>query len=680
MRIAVLLNGLLFATASHAFASDVVINEIMYNNPGTDVEFVELINTSNSAIDLQGWYILDDNDAHLHCPLAGILQPGAYLVIAANIALFQSKYPAVSNLNPADFDTGINAWGLGNGGDAVRLFDPSSNLHDIVVYGSGGDWPASPDGGGPSLELLRPSLDNALPASWDPSSVADGTPGQVNSVFTQNVVPTAKDGERLISLPGSFEPVPVTVIAYDAEGLNTVDLFVDVGNGYEPQLMFDDGTNGDQTAGDSVYAAMISPQPGGTLVRYYAVATDDIGQKDYWPDAAPAEYRAYTVDFVPPKLRVTEILAANNAVNSDDAGQFDDWLEIRNEDAAPVNLGGMFVSDALDSPRGFQLPALMLQPGEYVLVWADNEPEQGLLHADFRLAAESGEVAIFETIDHGNVLIHGWKYPRMATNISMGYKPDDGSAPEFLASPSPGASNDASELFSPVCINEFQATSNFGGPDDWVEIYNRSNQSYDISGAFLSDERLNDTKWTFPQGTIIQPGTFLVIFEDALGFGFASEGSDVIVLTAADSVTSLDFYDFGPQTPDLSEGRFPDGVGSWTFFASPTRGMANTTTSVNQDGPVNPGIFSLDQNYPNPFNPSTTIRYTLPDRVNVRLVIYTLLGAKVREIVNRVEAPGIHSVDWDGRNEVGRDIPSGLYFYKLIAGSYTATRKLLLVR
>ncbi len=262
-------------------ADDIVINEIMYNSDGEDVEYVEIYNASTGAIDVTDWYILDENDLHTPCILSGILQAGEYLVIAGNVTLFQQKYPGVSNINTNDFDTGSNAWGLGNGGDAVRLFDNSNILHDIVEYDDGGAWPGSPDGNGPSLELLHPTLDNSLPTSWDPSSVNDGTPGIINSVFTDNVAPTCKDGERSIDLPTNSVAVLITAIAFDIEGLDRVELFVDTGNGFAPQLMNDEGQNGDAVAGDSTYSAIIPPQNSGTVVKYYALATDDIGTARY---------------------------------------------------------------------------------------------------------------------------------------------------------------------------------------------------------------------------------------------------------------------------------------------------------------------------------------------------------------------------------------------------------------
>jgi hypothetical protein len=663
-------------TASSIWAgTDIVINEIMYNSSGTDVEFIELYNASQVQYNLQNWYILDDNDNHSPCILNWTLKPGEYLVIAGDVAQFKQKYPGISNINPNAFNTGGTGWSLGNGGDVIRLFDTTYTLYDSVAYDDGADWPTSPDGNGPSLELLNPALDNSLPTSWDPCLVNNGTPGIRNSVYTENVQPTCKDGWRSIALPASTDNVIVSVIAFDNEGLSRVELFVNVGQGFVAQAMNDVGINGDAVAGDSLFSTIIPAQPGGTLLKYFAVATDNIGQQDSWPNKAPEEYHAYTVDYKPPKLRITELLAINNSVNSDEYGEFDDWFEIHNEDTRTVNLGGMFVSNSMGAPKSFELQPITLAPGEYKILWADNDTDQGNDHVNFKLSSTGEEVAIFETVDHGNVLIHGWKYGLMSGDISMGFKPETGTAPEYLKFPTPGAINETSQFFSQVCINEFQATSDFGGPDDWVELYNRGTEVFDLSGCFLSDERANHTKWTFPWRTILNPGEFLVVYEDALGFGFSSTGKDVIMLTAADSTTGLDFYDFGEQFPDKSEGRFPDGTNTWKFFDKPTKETSNKITAVENNQSTTPKKFALYQNYPNPFNPTTTISFSLPVKQKVTLAIFNTLGQKVIVLVDDILDASNHSIQWQAEN-----MPSGVYFYQFISGSYTVTKKMILLR
>ncbi len=90
--------------------------------------------------------------------------------------------------------------------------------------------------------------------------------------------------------------------------------------------------------------------------------------------------------------------------------------------------------------------------------------------------------------------------------------------------------------------------------------------------------------------------------------------------------------------------------------------------------------FSLAQNYPNPFNPLTTINYRLGQTSTVQLTIYNLLGQTVRTLVNERQGPGEKSVIWDARDETGNTVGSGIYVYKIHAGEFRASRKMLLVR
>jgi len=96
--------------------------------------------------------------------------------------------------------------------------------------------------------------------------------------------------------------------------------------------------------------------------------------------------------------------------------------------------------------------------------------------------------------------------------------------------------------------------------------------------------------------------------------------------------------------------------------------------------PLQPFEFSLDQNFPNPFNPETTIRYRLAGRSAVTLEIYDILGQQVRTLVNTPQTTGEYSVAWNGTNDSGKPLASGVYLCRLRANEFTAVRKLLLVR
>ncbi|MFQ5640809.1 MAG: T9SS type A sorting domain-containing protein [bacterium] len=94
-----------------------------------------------------------------------------------------------------------------------------------------------------------------------------------------------------------------------------------------------------------------------------------------------------------------------------------------------------------------------------------------------------------------------------------------------------------------------------------------------------------------------------------------------------------------------------------------------------------PQQFGLAQNYPNPFNPETTIQYQLPQTGNVTLRIYNLLGQEVRTLVSENQTAGSYSVAWNGKNDVGEFVTSGMYFYKLKVGeSFLVTRKMLFLK
>ena len=93
-----------------------------------------------------------------------------------------------------------------------------------------------------------------------------------------------------------------------------------------------------------------------------------------------------------------------------------------------------------------------------------------------------------------------------------------------------------------------------------------------------------------------------------------------------------------------------------------------------------PGSFALHQNHPNPFNPITNIRFDIPEISFARMDIYNILGQRVRTLFHDAVAPGYHSVQWNGKNDAGESLPSGMYMYKLHAGTYVAMEKLVLLK
>jgi hypothetical protein len=107
--------------------------------------------------------------------------------------------------------------------------------------------------------------------------------------------------------------------------------------------------------------------------------------------------------------------------------------------------------------------------------------------------------------------------------------------------------------------------------------------------------------------------------------------------------------------------------------------MGTTTGIVAQRNQVTKS-FELFQNYPNPFNPETEIHYQLPKPTHVTLKIFNALGHEIRILVDQTKQPGSYIVRWDGKDNFGKPVSSGLYFYTLRAGEFSETRKALLLR
>lgn len=118
------------------------------------------------------------------------------------------------------------------------------------------------------------------------------------------------------------------------------------------------------------------------------------------------------------------------------------------------------------------------------------------------------------------------------------------------------------------------------------------------------------------------------------------------------------------------------------LILNPSSSLAITvqidTTSAGP--PPLPYGFWLDQNYPNPLNPSTLIKYSCGKEVYVTIKIYNILGQEVTTLVSGKKSAGVHQIWWDGKNEQGKPLASGLYLYQIKAGPFVQSKKLLILR
>ncbi len=93
-----------------------------------------------------------------------------------------------------------------------------------------------------------------------------------------------------------------------------------------------------------------------------------------------------------------------------------------------------------------------------------------------------------------------------------------------------------------------------------------------------------------------------------------------------------------------------------------------------------PEKFTLEQNFPNPFNPETNIKYSIPEATHVSIIIYNAFGQKVTELVNLERDAGLHNVTWHGIDMYGNAVSSGIYFYQMNAGKFSAIKKMIFIK
>ncbi len=276
--------------------AQVVINEIMYHPASESMpeEYVELYNRGLTTVDLLGWSFVDGIEYTFD---AVSIDPGEYLVVAADVGVFSTKYATVTNV--------VGGWTgrLSNRSDEIELADAIGNRVDRVRYADQGDWAvrergpldngfegwiwtASHDGGGKSLELINPTLSNKHGQNWAPSAPDEGTPGVVNSVASGDIAPMIIDVSHYPAIPHSTDEVYITADLKNevATGISATVYYRNDGEAsFSTMAMADDGLSGDGKAGDGVYGAVLPERPDGTIVEFYVEASDAASNMRTWP-------------------------------------------------------------------------------------------------------------------------------------------------------------------------------------------------------------------------------------------------------------------------------------------------------------------------------------------------------------------------------------------------------------
>ncbi len=329
--------------------------------------------------------------------------------------------------------------------------------------------------------------------------------------------------------------------------------------------------------------------------------------------------------------------------------------------------------------------------------------------------ATSGGVLYVSTNDGGNwesasTSVNGaWRLTASDDNIILGLEEngidlstDNGATwPQVLSIPQDvilAFATNGSRVFAGTGLGKVYASVDFGNA--WKEVPGSfaTNSVNEItvcdSSLFLASD--SSGLWQCPLSFLVgnapavpspdSPADSSVNLPDSVTFSWGSStGTTFYTLQIAydNSFTNM-VRQISLKGSSISVALSPDTTYYWQVAAFDSAGAlgwsgtrsfeTGTATGIEQAVPI-PKAFALLQNYPNPFNPTTLIRYRLPKNSAVTLEVYDVLGRLVRTLVNERQTFGEHSVTFDAAN-----LPSGVYFYRILAGAYTDTKKLLLLK
>jgi spore coat protein CotH len=254
--------------------------------------------------------------------------------------------------------------------------------------------------------------------------------------------------------PTDMQPVTVRATVTSTAGIDNVQLYFSnniVGRFMKTQ-MFDDGLHDDSLAGDGIYGGTIPGYAAGTWVRYYIQAASANTAKSvrYLPAGAEHDVFIYTVapqSVANAPVVINEIMASNSTTVTDNFGEYDDWIELYNKTTQPVELSGYYLTDNPVNLNKWEIPAgTILQPNDYLIIWADEDSSQGPYHANFKLSATAEMLYL---LSPALEIVDSLSWGQQTTDMGYARVPN-GTGNFVIQNPTFSANNDPTGIEDPV--------------------------------------------------------------------------------------------------------------------------------------------------------------------------------------------------------------------------------------
>ncbi len=377
------------------------INEIYASGE----DWIEIYNSLSATKDVSGFTISDNTTTKYTLPSGTTIPAKGFLVVICN-----------------DLATGLNTnFKLDAAGETVYLENASGTLIDRVEFpalDNGQSYGRYPDG---STQL---ALSGTV------------TKGQTNG---DSQAPAITSHTRTPLVPSLNQSVTISITLATTTGVASVKMYHRFnGTAYTSVTM---------TASGTTYSATIPALTTTGKVEYYMEATGTNGKVAYEPATAPSKTKEYLLNTdALPQLVINEFMAFNSSCcpdNSTGAAEYDDWIEIYNKGTVAVNIAGMYLSDDKNDPFKHQIPSnapttTTIQPGGFLVLWADNSSSQGPLHLNFGLSNAGEDVGLFY-VDGRTIDVY--TFGGQTENTSFGRVTNGASTWKIFTTPTPGQSN-----------------------------------------------------------------------------------------------------------------------------------------------------------------------------------------------------------------------------------------------
>jgi len=566
----------------------VVINEVMAENlsavpnGSTYPDWIEIRNAGGSPVSLTGWSLSDDGNARKFVFPSATIPANGYLVVWCD---------STTNTTPG-LHTGF---ALGRNGESIFLYNASTVRVDSVTFGlQMPNYSVGRIANAWRLTTPTPNAANSIAALGASSTLvinewlANAAPGGSDwiELYNPSANPVSLDGIYLgnddtifqfsalsFIAPGGF----AQIFADELAGADHVDFKLAADAGFI--VLYDEaGEERDRVS----YGSQAEGVSQGRL-------PDGSGNIVSFPISPSPGASNYLIQYS--GARLNEVLAINDSVVTNSAGRTADWIELRNTNAAALDLSGMRLSTDANAPAQWVFPAGVSIPANgYLVVWFDNERAASttagsLLNTGHSLDGESGDVYLFNASGQAvDSIQYGFQVPDRTIGVS-------GAGWTLLATPTPGAANSAPATLGSAAalrLNEWMA--NPDGEDDWFELYNNSDQPVALGGVYVTDNLsiAGATQSPLAPLSFIGARGFVRIIADAdrnkgrnhAAFNLDALGEALRVYVPA--LGSVDAVYFDEQEPGVSQGRIPDGGDNFVSFGTtPTPAESNYLPAPN---------------------------------------------------------------------------------------------------